>query len=499
VLPVLNERAVEYIIKIGLALNCKILPEARFDRKNYYYPDLPKNYQISQNYLPFAADGYLELPPSQKKEHQSTRAPVHQLTSSQVDKLISLQSPITNHQSPEHQNPSHIHQADALETSFKGDTPIRIGIDNVHLEEDAGKNIHSEHSESGGREGYSLVDFNRAGIPLVEIVTRPDMHSLEDTESFMVSLRDILLYLGVSNCKMEEGALRFEANVSIRPLDTSSLNARVEIKNLNSFKSVLRSIQYEIERQRRLLSSGKIVKGETRLWDEKKGKTIAMRVKEGSPDYRYFPDPDLPPVVTSPQWINTIRAAMPELPAQRLKRFVKKYHIPPYDAIILTSSKSLADFYEEVVEGFPDGKYVSNWVMGEVLEKLKEAKIGIEESSLTPVSLSELLNLIKCGTISGKMAREVFAEMFATGKGAGEIVKEKGLKQISDTTEIKKTIDLILKKNPAAISDFQTGNKKVIAYLTGQVMKETKGAANPQLVNELLQEALQEYKEFQAG
>ncbi|MBT9137881.1 Asp-tRNA(Asn)/Glu-tRNA(Gln) amidotransferase subunit GatB [candidate division NPL-UPA2 bacterium Unc8] len=435
-LPVLNEEAVKYIIKIGLALGCRILPEARFDRKNYYYPDLPKNYQISQNYLPFAVDGYLELPPSQKKG-----------------------------------------------------TPIKVGIDNVHLEEDTGKNIHSE---SGGREGYSLVDFNRAGIPLVEIVTRPDMHSLEDTESFMVSLRNILLYLGVSNCKMEEGALRFEASVSIRPDEASSLNARVEIKNLNSFKSVLRSLQYEIERQRRLLSGGEIVSGETRLWDEKEGKTLTMRVKESSPDYRYFPEPDLPPVVIKPQWIKTIRAAMPELPAERLRRFVKKYHLPPYDAIILTSSKSLADFYEEVVEGFPDGKHVSNWIMGEVLEKLKERKIGIEESSLTPASLSELLNLIKCGTISGKMAREVFAEMFATGKGAGEIVKERGLAQISDTRKIKETIDLILKKNPAAISDFQTGKKKVIAYLTGQVMKETKGAANPQLVNELLQEALQQ-------
>lgn len=440
VLPVLNQKAVELLIKIGLALGCKILPRARFDRKNYYYPDLPKNYQISQNYLPFAMDGSLELPPGKGKS-----------------------------------------------------APVRVGIDNVHLEEDAGKNIHMEDSEGG----HSLVDFNRAGIPLAEIVTRPDMHSVEDVMSFMVSLRDILLYLEASNCKMEEGALRFEANVSIRPDGASSLNARVEIKNLNSFKSVLRAIQYEIERQERLLSGGEIVRGETRLWDEKGGKTLRMRLKEGSPDYRYFPEPDLPPVAIESQWIETIRAGMSELPLKRQRRFTKEYHIPRYDAVILTSSKSLADFYEETVKDFPDGKYVSNWVMGEVLEKLKERGIGIKESSLTPASLSELLNLIKCGIISGKMAREVFAEMFATGKGAGEIVEEKGLRQISDTTEIKKAIDLILKKNPDAISDFQAGKKKAIAYLIGQVMKETRGAANPQLVNELLREALK-VSEFQS-
>ena len=434
VLPVLNREAVELLIKIGLALGCKILPRARFDRKNYYYPDLPKNYQISQSYLPLAVDGSLELPPTQEKG-----------------------------------------------------SPIRVGIDNVHLEEDAGKNIHIENSEGG----YSLVDFNRAGMPLVEIVTRPDMHSLEDVMTFMTSLRDILLYLRASNCKMEEGALRFEANVSIRPDGESRLNTKVEIKNLNSFKSVLRAIQYEIDRQERLLSGGEIVRGETRLWDEKGGKTLRMRVKEGSPDYRYFPEPDLPPVVIKPQWIEAIRAEMPELPVERQRRFIEKYHIPRYDAIILVSSKSLADFYEKVVEGFSYGKDVSNWVTGEVLEKLKEKGIEIEESSLTPASLSELLNLVKCGTISRKMAKEVFAEMFATGKGAGEIVEEKGLRQISDTTEIKKIIDLVLKKNPNAISDFQAGKKKAVAYLIGQIMKETKGAANPQLVNKLLQEALQ--------
>lgn len=434
VLPVLNRKAVELLIRIGLALDCKILPRARFDRKNYYYPDLPKNYQISQNYLPFAVDGCLELPP------------VH----------------------------------------GKG-TPVRVGIDNVHLEEDAGKNIHIENN--GG--GHSLVDFNRAGIPLAEIVTRPDMHSLEDVMSFMVSLRDILLYLRASNCRMEEGALRFEANVSIRPDGESRLNAKVEIKNLNSFKSVLRSLQYEIERQERLFSGGEVVIGETRLWDEKGGKTLRMRTKEGSPDYRYFPEPDLPPVAIESRWIETIRAGMPELPAERQKRFIEKYNIPRYDAIILTSSESLADFYEKTVGVFPDGKYVSNWVMGEVLEKLKEGGMGIEESPLTPASLSELLNLIKCGTISRKMAREIFAEMFATGKGAGEIVEEKGLKQVNDTTEIKKAIDSVLKKNPGAISDFQAGKKKAIAYLIGQIMKETRGTANPQLVNELLLKALQ--------
>lgn len=429
VLPVLNREAVKLSIKIALALGCKILPRVRFDRKNYYYPDLPKNYQISQNYLPLAVDGSLEL--------------------------------LQNEDKP----------------------PLRVGINNVHLEEDTGKNIHTE--------GYSLVDFNRAGIALVEIVTSPDMHSLEDAMAFMTSLRDILLYLRACSCKMEEGALRFEANVSLRPQGTRQLNARVEIKNLNSFKSVLGALRYEINRQKKLLDDGEIIRRETRLWDEEEEKTLSMRVKEGSPDYRYFPEPDLPPVVIESQWIEEIKSEMPELPAERRKRFIEEYHIPRYDAVILTSSKPLADFYEKVVESFPYGKEVSNWIMGEVLEKLKEKGMEIEELPLTPKSLSELLGLVKRGTISRKIAREVFSEMFATGKGAREIVEEKGLRQISDTEEVKRIIDLVLKENPSAISDFCKGKKKAISYLIGQVMKESRGRANPQLVNKLLQEALQ--------
>ena len=395
VLPVLNQRVVEHALKIALALHCRISPYSRFDRKNYYYPDLPKNYQISQNYFPFADKGYLDIPLGKGKK--------------------------------------------------------RVGINNIHLEEDAGKNIHGEGAETD----ESGVDFNRAGVPLIEIVTEPDMRSLEEADRFMVSLRDILLYLHVCDCCMEEGSLRFEANISLRLEGETQLGNRVEMKNLNSFKIVSRAIQYEMKRQENVLRKGGRVEAETRLWDEKKGATSVMRSKEGAPDYRYFPEPDLPSLTIKDNWIDKAGREMPELPEERRLRFLKEYKIPEYDAQVLIADKSLADFYEETVRLFPEAKMVSNWVMGELLRGLREKGIGLEECLLTASHLAGMLNLIKEGTLSVRIAKDVFTEMFNTGKEAEEIVKEKGWGQLSDEKEMRRLVSEIIEKNPR--SDFLTG------------------------------------------
>ncbi len=431
VLPVLNEEVVEYAIKIALALNCRISPYSKFDRKNYYYPDLPKNYQISQNYLPFAFQGYLDVP---------------------------------------------------LEQGTK-----RVGINNIHLEEDAGKNIH------GGDTGFgdSLVDFNRAGVPLIEIVTQPDMRSLEEVEKFMTTLRDILLYLNICDCCMEEGSLRFEANISLRLEGESGLGNRVEMKNLNSFKMVAKAFQYEVKRQEKVLREGGRIKAETRLWDEEKEVTAAMRSKEEAHDYRYFPEPDLPPLIIEDDWIDKIKKEMPELPQERKLRFAREYEIPEYDARILTADKSLADFYEDTARLFPEAKMVSNWVMGELLRGLRERNISIGECPLTASHLAGMLNLIKKGAISGRIAKDVFAEMFNSGKEAEEIVGEKGWRQMSDEEEVGKIAGEIIEKNPQSVKDFRSGKEKALGFLVGQVMKATRGKANPQLVNKLLKERLE--------
>ena len=432
VLPVLNKKVVEYAIRAALAMNCEISRHSRFDRKNYYYPDLPKNYQISQNYLPFACNGHLNI-------------------------------------------------------SIKGAVK-RIGIDNIHLEEDAGKNLHGEDT---GLAEDSLVDFNRAGVPLIEIVTRPDMHSLEEVEKFMTNLRDVLLYLGICDCRMEEGSLRFEANISMRPEGESILGNRVEMKNLNSFKMVLKSLEYEMGRQENLLREGKTVQPETMLWDKAKGMTSAMRGKEEAPDYRYFPEPDLVPLVIDPEWLKEIKESLPELPQARKMRLMKEYGIPEYDSAVLTANRPLADFYEETVRLFPDGKMVSNWVMVELLGRLKERNLKIEDSPLRPSHLAEMLTLIKDGLISGKIAKDVFTEMFTSGKGARIVVEEKGWAQISDESQMKEIVEEVIRENPKSVEDFQGGKKKAITFLVGQVMKETRGKANPQLVNKLLREKLQ--------
>ncbi|MCD5401490.1 Asp-tRNA(Asn)/Glu-tRNA(Gln) amidotransferase subunit GatB [candidate division NPL-UPA2 bacterium] len=429
-LPVLNKKVVEYAIKIALALRCQISLYSKFDRKNYYYPDLPKNYQISQNYLPFAFKGYLDIP--------------------------------------------------------LGKGTKQVGINNIHLEEDAGKNLHGGDSDTG----ESLVDFNRAGVPLIEIVTQPDMRSLEEVEKFMIALRDILLYLNICDCCMEEGSLRFEANISLKLEGESKLGNRVEMKNLNSFKMVSKALQYEMKRQEEILRKGGQIKAETRLWDEEKEVTSAMRGKEEAPDYRYFPEPDLPPLIVKDDWIDEVGREMPELPQERKLRFLREYKIPEYDAQVLTADKSLADFYEDAVKLFPEAKRVSNWVMGELLRGLRERDIGIEECPLTASHLAGMLNLIEEGTISGRIAKDVFAEMLNTGKEAEEIVREKGWRQLSDEEEVRRLASEIIEKNPRSVRDFQSGKEKALGFLIGQVMKATRGQANPQLVSKLLKEKL---------
>ncbi|MBU0534198.1 MAG: Asp-tRNA(Asn)/Glu-tRNA(Gln) amidotransferase subunit GatB [Candidatus Omnitrophica bacterium] len=435
VLPVVNEKAVEYMIRTALALNCIITHLTKFDRKNYYYPDLPKNYQISQQYLPFAKDGFLEI------------------------KL--------------------------------GDKIKRIGVDNIHLEEDAGKNIHLENGQA------SLVDLNRTGIPLIEIVTKPDMRSLEEVEVFMNNLRDILLYIGISDCKMEEGSLRFEANISVREKGEDILSPRVEIKNLNSFKIVLAAIKYEVERQKETLEKGEKVSQETRLWDEEGQKTHPMRSKEEAHDYRYFPEPDLPPLFISDEEIERIKKELPELPNARKERFAVEYGLTEYDSNILISNKETADFFEECLKEFNQSrsdnigaKEIANWLIGPVAGYLNEHNITITESKLTSEHLISLLTLVKEGKINQNTAKNILTKIFEKGKHPQEIVKENGLAQVTDEEELSQAVDKVLKENQQVIDDFKKGKTNAFGFLVGQVMKSTKGKANPKIVNELLNQKL---------
>lgn len=431
VLPVLNEKVVEYAIRTALALECRINLRNRFDRKNYYYPDLPKNYQISQNYLPIAVDGHLDI-------------------------------------------------------FIKGERKT-IRINNIHMEEDAGKNLHAEDT---GLSGASLVDLNRAGVPLLEIVTSPDMHSFEEVEKFMTALRDILLYTGVSDCKMQEGSLRFEANISLKPPEQAELGAKVEMKNLNSFKTVIAALQYEIKRQEKLLNEGENVAQETRLWDEKERRTHSMRSKEEAHDYRYFPDPDLPPLLISEKMIEEIRASLPELPSVRFERFCSNYNLPGYDAGVLTQEKELADFYEEAATALNEPKMVSNWVMGELLGILNEKKLKIGNCPFSPVQFAELLKLVKEETINAASAKNVLKEMFQSGRNPEDIVREKGLSQIGDEENIREIVLKVISDNPGPVEDYRNGKKKALGFLMGQVMKSTNGRANPKLVNKILKDKL---------
>ena len=434
VLPVLNKQVVEFAIRSGLATNCSITKHSVLARKNYFYPDLPKAYQISQYELPITEHGWIDI-----KVHDNVK---------------------------------------------------RIGITRIHMEEDAGKLLHEYPGEVAGK--YSFVDFNRCGVPLLEIVSEPDMRSPEEAREYLTKLKNILEYLEVSDCNMEEGSLRCDANISLRPVGSSEFGVKVEIKNMNSFRNVQRALEYEVERQTLMLESGEEIVQETRLWDADKGMTFSMRSKEEAHDYRYFPDPDLLPVIVSDEWVERVRSELPELAGVKQQRFIDEYALPQYDAEVLTASKYLANYFEECVKMFPQAKVVSNWVMSDILRELKQRDLDIRECPVTPSHLAEMLKLIENKTISGKIAKTVFEEMFATGKRPDDIVKEKGLVQISDEGQLEEIIVKVMSDNPGPVAQYRAGNAKTLGFFVGQVMKATKGKANPQLVNSLLKRKLEE-------
>jgi aspartyl-tRNA(Asn)/glutamyl-tRNA(Gln) amidotransferase subunit B len=432
VLPVLNERALEFAVMTGLATGCEIPAVARWARKNYFYPDLPKGYQISMFEAPLAVGGTIEI-----------------------------------------------------------ETPTgskRIRLTRIHMEEDAGKNIHDAHDD------HSLVDLNRAGVPLMEIVSEPDISSPADAATYLRSLRATLQYLGVCDGNMEEGSFRCDANVSIRPVGSKELGTRTEIKNMNSFKSVERAIDSEIRRQIALVESGERVVQETRLWDADRAQTFSMRSKEHAHDYRYFPEPDLPPLRIDPARVAELRATLPELPPARRTRFVREYGLPPYDAEVLTTRRDLADYFEDAVASHRNPKALSNWVMGDLLRLVREQKLDdkavISDWPLTPRALAGLVALIDDGTISGKIAKTVFEEMVTTDREAAAIVEARGLRQVTDTGAIAQVIDSVLSDHGDKVVEYRSGKEKLFGFFVGQVMKATGGKANPQAVNDLLRAKL---------
>lgn len=431
VLPVMNKKGVEYAIKACLATHCEVQPMSRFARKNYFYPDLPKGYQITQFELPIGLNGYINIQ--------------------------------TN------------------------GTPKKIGLTRIHLEEDAGKSIHGENL---GMPGKSYVDYNRTGVPLIEIVSDPDLRSPAEAREYLVQLKAILDYAEVSDVNMEEGSLRCDANVSLRPIGQAEFGTRTELKNINSFKFVQKALEYEIERQTKVLDQGEAVVQETRLYDSAKGVTFSMRSKEEAHDYRYFPEPDLVPIFCDETWVGTVQQSLPEMPEQKRERFVSAYGIPEYDAGVLTTSKALADYFETSVKLFDKPKIISNWIMGDLLRELKNDNKEIDDCPVTPERLTDLLKLIDDGIISGKIAKTVFEDMFQSGKPAADIVKEKGLTQISDESALLKMMDEIIAANPSQAADYKSGKDKLMGFFVGQVMKASKGQANPALVNKLLTEKL---------
>lgn len=427
VLPVLNKKAVEYAIKAAMALNCEIAPVTKFDRKNYFYPDNPKAFQISQFDKPIGENGWIEIEVNGYKK--------------------------------------------------------KIGITRLHLEEDAGKLNHVK--------GASLVDCNRQGTPLVEIVSEPDIRTPDEAYAYLEKLKSIILYTGVSDVKMEEGSLRCDANISIRPVGQEEFGTKAELKNLNSFNFVRRGLEFEEKRQREVVSAGGTIQQETRRYDEATGETLLMRVKEGSDDYRYFPEPDLLDVIIDEEWKARIRAEIPELPDQRIARYVSELGLPEYDAKVLTATREMADFFEASVKAGVDAKQASNWLMGEVSAYLKAESKELDETKLTPENLAGMIKLIENGTISSKIAKTVFRELIEHGGNAEQIVKEKGLVQISDEGALLKIVNETLDANPQSIEDFKGGKSKATGFLVGQIMKATKGQANPQLVNKILAEEIQ--------
>ncbi|OYQ67536.1 Asp-tRNA(Asn)/Glu-tRNA(Gln) amidotransferase subunit GatB [Aerococcus sp. 1KP-2016] len=426
VLPKMNRRGIEFAIKAALALNCTINPVQHFDRKNYFYPDNPKAFQTTQLWQPIGENGWIEI-------------------------------------------------------EVGGETK-KIRIERLHLEEDAGKNIHGN--------GASLVDLNRQGTPLLEIVSEADMRSPEEAYAYLEKIREIIRFTGVSDVKMEEGSMRCDANISLRPYGQKEFGTKNELKNLNSFNYVRKGLAYEEKRQAQVLNAGGVIEQATRRYDENTGKTQLMRVKEGAADYRYFPEPDLPPFTVSDAWLEEIQASLPEMPADRRKRYVETYELPEYDAQILTQTLEMSNFFDASVKAGADPKQASNWLMGEVSAYLNDNEKELDQIGLTPESLAEMIQLIEDGTISSKQAKKVFKSLADKGGSAKEVVEAEGLVQLSDPAQLLPLITEILDNNQQSIDDYKAGKKKATGFLVGQIMKATKGQANPQVVNQLLTEEL---------
>ena len=427
-LPVLNKQVVEYAVAVGLATNCTITQYSKFDRKNYFYPDNPQNYQISQLYLPICRNGHVEIETVSGKKN--------------------------------------------------------VRIHEIHMEEDAGKLVHDEW------EDVSIVDYNRSGVPLIEIVSEPDMRSAEEVIAYLETLRQTIQYLGASDCKLNEGSMRADVNISVREAGSPKFGTRTEMKNLNSFKAIAHAIEGERERQIELLEMGRKVVQETRRWDDNKESSHAMRSKEDAQDYRYFPEPDLVPIVVSDEWIADIKKKQPELRPQRLARYEKEYDIPEYDAKILTESKHMADVFEATTKICNKPKKVSNWLMGETMRLLKEKDMEPENISFSPVNLAKLIELVDAGTINSSVAKDVFEKIFDEDIDPEKYVEDKGLKSMNDEGELKATIQGILDANPQSVADYRSGKEKALAFLVGQTMRATKGKANPAIVNKILKELL---------
>ena len=428
VLPVLNKKVVEYAIKMAIATHCRVNKTSTWARKNYFYPDLPKGYQITQFAHPIAEAGYVDI---------------------EID-----------------------------------GTKKRIGITRIHMEEDAGKSIHDDLSP------FSYVDLNRAGVPLIEIVSEPDMRNTDEAVHYLRRVHEILVYLEICDGNMEEGSFRCDANISLRPKGEKEFGIRAELKNMNSFHNVQHALEYEIQRQRAILEGGGRVVQETRLWDVPQGVTHSMRGKEEARDYRYFPEPDLVPVVISDEWKENIKNTIPELPMEKRERFISEYGVPSYDAGVLTADRDLADYYEETVRLCGKPKIASNWVMGDFLAYLNEEKLEVTESPVTPRTLAELIEIIEDGTISGKIAKEVFEDMWKSEKDPREIVEEKGLVQITDTAELEKIVEEVLAASQKQLEQYKSGKTQLFGFFVGQTMKATRGKANPQIVNELIKKKL---------
>ena len=440
VLPVLNQQVLASAVQMGLAINAQIAPYSKFDRKQYFYPDLPKNYQISQYDLPIVEHGSLEI--------------------ELVDK--------------------------------QGSNPVRktIGITRLHIEEDAGKLVHGGSDRLSGST-HSLVDFNRTGIPLLEIVSEPDLRSGQEAAEYAQQLRRIVRYLGIGDGNMQEGSLRCDVNISVRPVGQKEFGTKVEIKNMNSFSAIQKAIDYEIERQIEAVETGEPIFQETRLWEEGSQRTISMRSKEGSSDYRYFPEPDLPPLEISPEQLEAWKAELPELPTQKRHRYETELGLSAYDARVLTDDRTVAEYFEAAIAGQANPKLVANWITQDIAAYLNNNKLSINEIALTSDTLAELVNLIEQGIISGKIAKDILPELLTKGGSAKELVESKGLIQISDTGELEEIIDEVLAAHPQEVEKFRNGKTKLKGFFVGQVMKKTSGRADPKLTNQLLTKKLQ--------